>query len=89
MLAIKNETEKSTPFLPEENEFLLECVSERIKIVENKSTNGSSVHQKKTCWLEIEKCFAENLNCSNRTAPQLKTKWDNLKQVSQHFLLLS
>jgi hypothetical protein len=68
-------------FDSEETEFLYECVAARIQIIENKKTDGKSMHSKNAAWADIEKEFLANPNVNNRTKTQISERWKNMKSV--------
>uniref|UniRef100_A0A915KXC2 Regulatory protein zeste n=1 Tax=Romanomermis culicivorax TaxID=13658 RepID=A0A915KXC2_ROMCU len=62
-----------------ETNYLIECVSEHLNILENKKTDSNTTKSKKDSWNAIAKAFKENPDCKPRIPAQLESKWKNLK----------
>ncbi|KAJ4447632.1 hypothetical protein ANN_09639 [Periplaneta americana] len=66
-------------FTEEEKNFLLLMIEKQKHIIENKETDGSSLHQKRKAWTEIQSRFNSEPNHTERTVTQLQKCWDNIK----------
>lgn len=75
---------RDSNFSDKETMFLIECMRESAKILENKKTDSASNIAKKNAWDKIVNLFVENLDCEQRTATQLEVKWKRLKQVKNY-----
>lgn len=82
---VKMETENSKKRAPNyshpEKELLLNIIESFKETIENKKTNGVSVHEKKEAWRKIcEKFNAASPNLHYRPAESLKKYYDKLKE---------
>lgn len=71
---------KSKAFISEEIELLQELVLKYKSILTKKKSDASSVASKQKAWIVVEKEFNAQCIFVNRTAEQLKKRWDNMLQ---------
>jgi hypothetical protein len=69
----KRKRERSKNFLEEEKEYLLELVTDKKGIIENKKSDTISAKQKRETWNKT----------GTRNAQQLKLLYDNLKKSTK------
>lgn len=78
---MKAEKGRSANFSPLEIQFLVELVSKKIDVLENKQNDTASVVKKNSCWDDVHAEFSSNSECQNRTGEQLKGLWRRLVKV--------
>jgi hypothetical protein len=79
----KRKRERPKNVLEEEKEYLLELVTDKKGIIENKKSDTISAKQKRETWNLIANQFNASSKTGTRNAQQLKLLYDNLKKSTK------
>ena len=82
----ENSKKRTFNFTEAEKSLLIDLVSEKKHIIENKQTNSDTIFIKEKWWDEISNKFNSASSYSFRTSKSLKSCWENIKKrTRKHF----
>ncbi|XP_015586880.1 myb/SANT-like DNA-binding domain-containing protein 3 [Cephus cinctus] len=76
---------RTSNFIEEEKFMLVDLITEKKHIIENKGTNSAIIKEKEKCWEEITNKFNSASTFTYRDTQALRNCWDNIKKRTRKY----
>ncbi|CAG5006313.1 unnamed protein product [Parnassius apollo] len=75
--------QRSENWLEEDKHLLMDCVRERVSVIENKNTDTNTNSKKLAAWADLLCSFNSMCKGGTRTLPQIKSQWSIFKMTKK------
>ena len=79
-----NQESRASNWRPEEKELLIELVSEKISVIENKKSDANATKRKNIVWRDIVQKFCSVSTGAIRDERELREQWKRLKAAAKN-----